>query len=76
MRKAYKGIRSKLRESTPRASQDPEAAGPSPPAVAARPRPHTTIITSATTSYRRSDLNIKQRFSSVPERYLHILLTF
>uniref|UniRef100_A0A1B6LJQ9 UDENN domain-containing protein n=1 Tax=Graphocephala atropunctata TaxID=36148 RepID=A0A1B6LJQ9_9HEMI len=55
--KAYKGIRSRFR--------DAPVPDTSPP-VAARPRPHTTFITSATTSYRR-DLGIKQRLSAGPD---------
>ncbi|XP_054276852.1 DENN domain-containing protein 1A-like isoform X2 [Macrosteles quadrilineatus] len=65
--KAYKGIRSKFREGgTREVGGELGGSSVSPTSTTARPRPHTTFITSAATSYRR-DLSIKQRLSAGPD---------
>lgn len=66
--KAYKGIRSKFREGgTREVGGELGGSSVSPTSTTTRPRPHTTFITSAATSYRR-DLTIKQRLSAGPDR--------
>lgn len=64
--KAYKGIRSKFKESQPggpvREGLSDDVTETSPPRP---PRPHTSFMPSAVTTYRKD--NIKQRLSAGPD---------